>query len=73
MPKTTATRIAPAVMNTEEAAQYLGLSPATLETWRSLGGGPPYIPLGRKKRGWIRYRKAALDEWLESRERTHTA
>ena len=60
-------------MTPEQAASYLGLEVRTLKNWRTKGGGPKYVSLGRKKRGWIRYRKASLDEWLESRERSHTA
>jgi hypothetical protein len=34
--------------NTVQAAEYLGLSPGTLEVWRCHGRGPRYIKLGRR-------------------------
>ena len=57
------------VFTTDEAAQFLRLSRQTLELLRLQGGGPRYAKLGRS----VRYRRAALDEWLESREQSHTA
>ena len=57
------------VFTTEEAAQFLRLSRQTLELLRLQGGGPKYVKLKRT----VRYRRTALDEWLESREQSHTA
>ena len=51
------------ILRTREAAAYLGLSKPTLERFRTLGGGPKFAKLGAA----VRYRKADLDEWLESR------
>ncbi|MEX6504653.1 helix-turn-helix transcriptional regulator [Pseudomonas zhanjiangensis] len=59
----------PSVFTTEEAAQYLRLSRQTLELLRLNGGGPRYAKLGRS----VRYRRAALDEWLAANEQNHTA
>lgn len=54
----------PTLLSTDEAAAYIGVSPHTLELWRSAKRyGIPYIKLGRR----VKYRKAALDAWLESR------
>lgn len=50
-------------MNTPEAARYVRLSKPTLERFRISGDGPAYVKLG----GAVRYRKADLDAWLESR------
>lgn len=47
-------------MTTGETADYLNISPATLETWRCRGGGPPFRKLGRA----VRYLKTDVDEWL---------
>lgn len=55
-----------------EAAAYLSLAKGTLDNWRNKGIGPKFIRLGHGKRGPVRYRKAVLDEWLKSRERSHT-
>jgi Helix-turn-helix domain len=42
-----------------EAAQVLGLSPATLATWRCLRKGPPYVKLG----GRVGYQRDSLASW----------
>ncbi len=34
------------IATTREAAAFLRLSPRTLERWRYLGCGPPYLKLG---------------------------
>lgn len=56
-------------LNTEHAAAYLGLSPATLEKWRVQGGGPLFERLGRS----IRYKVEALDAWASERSARNTA
>ena len=55
-------------LNSEEAADYLGLQRTTLEAWRCRGGGPRFVKLGRA----VRYRQADLDDWIESRVRDNT-
>jgi predicted DNA-binding transcriptional regulator AlpA len=57
------------VLPTLHAATYLGLSPKTLETLRTRGGGPPFLKLGRR----VVYRKADLDTWLAARVRRSTS
>lgn len=57
------------VFDTPGAGKYLGVSPQLLELMRVDGGGPRYAKLGRL----VRYRRAALDEWLIERERKHTS
>ena len=57
------------VLPTEQAAEYLGLSPKTLETLRTRGGGPPFLKLGRR----VVYRKTDLDNWLAARVRRSTS
>lgn len=54
---------------TPQAADYLGLKAPTLEKWRSEGGGPPFVKLGRA----VRYRVADLDQFAAERVRAHTA
>jgi hypothetical protein len=44
------------------AAQYLGVSTFTLEKWRSLKKGPPYLKVGH----FVRYTKQDLDNWVEA-------
>lgn len=50
------------LLNTKEAAALLGLSPQTLEKWRSMGVGPAYLKLGNKA---VRYRHSALLAFIE--------
>jgi excisionase family DNA binding protein len=53
-----------ALLSTEEAAPLLGVTPGTLEVWRTTKRYPlPYIKCGSK----VRYRKSAILQFLESR------
>ena len=55
--------------NTTQAAEILGLRPATLAIWRSTGRSQlKYKKIGRL----IYYFKNDLDEFLESCTKTHT-
>ncbi len=51
------------------AAQYLDISTATLEKWRSLKKGPAYLKVGH----FVRYTKEDIDTWNESNRVTHDA
>lgn len=48
----------------KQAGRYIGISDAALRLWRSEGKGPRYFRAGEKL---VRYRKADLDSWIESR------
>ncbi len=49
------------LLNTEQAAAYLGVTARTLEVWRCTKRHPiPYIKVGRL----VKYRKGELDRWL---------
>ncbi|WP_286830219.1 MULTISPECIES: helix-turn-helix domain-containing protein [Kordiimonas] len=50
------------MLTTQDAAQYLGLAPATLNKWRVYRTGPGFLKLGRA----VRYRRADLDDYLSS-------
>jgi hypothetical protein len=58
------------LLSTQHAAELLGLSPATLNTWRSKRGrisrdgmnGPMFMRMGRT----IRYRRSDLKAWIEA-------
>lgn len=60
--------VQPQYLNTEEAAAYLGISPITLEKWRTLRIGPAYTSLPR----CTRYAVKDLDEFM-ARHRTEAA
>jgi len=51
------------LVDTAEAARYLGLSRSTLEKFRVYGGGPRY----HKYLKVVRYRPEDLDAWLSER------
>lgn len=54
-------------MTTKEAADYIGMSPATLNGWRFMGEGPVYLKMGTGKRAKVAYLREDLDEWLRTR------
>jgi excisionase family DNA binding protein len=58
------TPVKPQVYTEAEAAAYLGVKPGTLSVWRSTRRYDlPYLKVGRL----VRYDKADLDRWLQSR------
>ena len=48
--------------DTPATAEYMGKPPRTLEQWRHIDCGPPYIKLGAA----VRYRRSDVDAWLEA-------
>lgn len=52
----------PRRLSEREAAAYLGLSPRTLQDWRTKGVGMPYAKVGRR----VSYAAADLDAFLVS-------
>ena len=59
----------PGALSTPLAADYVGLSPATLETMRVRGGGATFVKLGRR----VVYRREDLDAWVETARRASTS
>ncbi len=57
------------LLTTRIAAEWLGLSPRTLEALRVRGGGPSYLKLGRL----VRYEPAALEAWIDARRLASTS
>ena len=55
-------------LDTKAAADYLGLSPSTLNRMRVTGDGPRYSKLGRR----VIYDVHDLDAWIEERKRRFT-
>lgn len=52
------------LLSTQQASIYIGVSPGTLEVWRCTKRYQiPFIKVGRL----VRYRKSALDSFLERR------
>ena len=77
MPKTTKAKIHPEgrtqpivfpntrdMLNDEQAARRLGISPATLRSWRCRQIGPPFIKLGLGTQAPVRYNPDDLDEFM---------
>jgi excisionase family DNA binding protein len=52
------------LLNPAAAAEFLGVSVDTLSVWRSVGRySIPYLKVGRL----VKYRRADLEMWLQSR------
>ena len=49
------------LLDTREAAAFLGLSATSLEHWRGLRKGPPFVRVGPRA---IRYAQTDLEAWL---------
>jgi hypothetical protein len=49
-------------LNSEQAAGYLQLRPATLAVWRCAGRGPRFVLVGTSPR----YLKSDLDQWISN-------
>jgi len=62
---TTNERSAPAYVREADAAKLLCLAAGTLQNWRALGEGPPYLKLG----GRVVYAQADLIAWAEGQRR----
>lgn len=57
------------LLNTTQAAQFLGLSKAFLERDRWAGAKVPFIKIGDRA---VRYRVKDLEDYIQSRVRTST-
>ncbi len=58
------------LMDQKEAAKLLDLKPRTLEVWRYLGDGPPFVRVSAR---CVRYRPQDLETWIAERVRTSTS
>jgi len=52
-----------------QAAELLGLKPATLRRWRWVGDGPTFIKLGRS----VRYDAEVIEQFIEAGRRNSTS
>ena len=52
------------LLTEKQAADYLGLTPRTLQLWRTRGGGPSYHRIGWRS---VRYSMSDIENWLESK------
>jgi hypothetical protein len=59
-----------AFLRTPDAALRVGLTPATLEKLRVIGGGPPFYRVGPKR---ILYDPADLDSWVRAKKFASTS
>lgn len=59
----------PTFLNNQEAAEFLRLSPRTLEKQRVQGGGPPYRKFGAR----VLYSLTDLEAWALDRRRLSTS
>ena len=53
------------LLKPQELAEILNMKPLTLEVWRSLRKGPPWLKLGRK----VFYDRKAVEEWVRQQAR----
>ena len=59
-----------AILNTTQAASYIGMSKAFLERDRWAGARIPFIKVGSRA---VRYRKSDLDSFLDKQVRHSTS
>jgi hypothetical protein len=52
-----------------DAAAILDVTPRSMERWRLIGDGPPFIRISSR---CVRYRLGDLHEWVASRRQTST-
>lgn len=51
----------PRVLNSAQAAEYIGLAKQTIADLRVKGGGPMFCKMGRS----VRYKREDLDAWID--------
>ena len=57
------------MLTSKEAAELIGIKPATLRQWRYLGRGPAYVKFGGDL-GRCMYRRQDVDRWISRNRRT---
>ncbi len=61
------------LLNTEQMAERLGISPLTAKQWRYDGYGPPYRRLRGGRKGQVRYLESAVLEFMKEDQHTSYA
>lgn len=56
-------------LDTDAAAQYVGVSRSSMNKWRVTGGGPIFIKIGNR----VVYDVSDLDTWLVEHKRRSTS
>ena len=61
------------LLNTRDAAAFIGVAPGTLENWRHQGVGPRFLKSTPTRRGKVLYRQSDITEWQEANLYASTA
>lgn len=56
----------PALLDQQQVAHILGVSPRTLEDWRMMNQGPGYLKLGYRT---VRYEQSAIEAFIKGARR----
>lgn len=67
--KLTDQQISPPLLKEHQVAAMLQTSPRALQAWRTRGGGPEFVRIGRL----VRYDSVAVNEWLAAGRRRSTS
>lgn len=57
------------LLTTKQAAKFLGMSPASMNTWRTRGGGPVFIKIGQL----VRYKLNDLIKYADENSYPNTS
>lgn len=52
------------LLDEREAAELIGVSPSTLNSWRVRRVGPRFLKIGRL----VKYRASAISAWIDAQE-----
>lgn len=55
----------PGLLTDKAAAEFLGISPSTMRSWRCRGIGPHFVKLGRGKKSAVRYDLRDLARFID--------
>lgn len=54
----------PPLLNDHDTAKQLGISPATLRSWRCRGIGPNFVKMGAGKKSPVRYAASDIEQFI---------